>query len=105
MIGFLPLPARGGARGGGGIVMILQSMSDLQQTIREKIEAILTEVRPSLQSHEGNAQLADVDVEGNITLKIEGTCRGCPMSALTFGLGVEKMIRERVPEVKEVFYS
>ena len=80
-------------------------MSDLQQTIRENIEAILAEVRPSLQSHEGDARLAEVDGEGNITLKIEGTCRGCPMSAMTFGLGVEKMIRERVPEVKEVFYK
>lgn len=80
-------------------------MSPLQQTIREKIEAILTEVRPSLESHEGDAKLADVDAEGNITLKIEGTCRGCPMSAMTFGLGVEKMIRERCPEVKEVFYQ
>lgn len=78
---------------------------DIPQTIREKIEAILTEVRPSLQAHEGNAQLADVDAEGNITLEIEGTCRGCPMSALTFGLGVEKMIRERVPEVREVYYT
>ncbi len=80
-------------------------MSLLQQTIREKIEAILTEVRPSLQSHEGDAQLAEVDEAGNVTLKIEGTCRGCPMSAMTFGLGVEKMIRERCPEVKEVFYA
>ena len=81
-------------------------MSPLQQqSIREKIEAILTEVRPSLQSHEGDAQLADVDEEGNVTLKIEGTCRGCPMSAMTFGLGVEKMIRDRCPEVKEVFYA
>lgn len=79
-------------------------MSPLQQSIREKVEAILTEVRPSLQSHEGDAQLAEVDAEGNVTLKIEGTCRGCPMSAMTFGLGVEKMIRERCPEVKEVFY-
>jgi len=80
-------------------------MSPIQQTIREKVEVILAEVRPSLQSHEGNARLADVDEEGNITLKIEGACQGCPMSALTFGLGIEKMIRERCPEVKEVRYT
>lgn len=80
-------------------------MSPLQQAIHEKIEAILTEVRPGLESHEGNARLADVDAEGNVTLAIEGTCRGCPMSAMTFGLGVEKMIRERCPEVKDIFYQ
>ena len=80
-------------------------MEPIQQTIREKVEAILAEVRPSLQSHEGDAQVADVDADGNVTLKIEGTCRGCPMSAMTFGLGVEKMIRERAPEVKDVYYT
>lgn len=80
-------------------------MSPLQQSIRQRIEAILAEVRPSLESHEGNAQLAGVDEEGNVTLKIEGSCRGCPMSAMTFGLGVEQMIRERCPEVKEVLYA
>ena len=77
----------------------------MQETIRQKVEQILREVRPSLQSHEGNAQLAEVDEEGNVTLKIEGTCRGCPMSSLTFGLGVERMIRERCPEVKEIYYT
>ena len=77
----------------------------LQERIRQHVEAILAEVRPSLQSHEGDAQLADVDEDGNITLKIEGTCRGCPMSAMTFGLGVEKMIRERCQEVKDVYYA
>lgn len=74
-------------------------------SIRERIEIILTEVRPSLEAHEGNARLVDVDAEGNVTLAIEGSCRGCPMSAMTFSLGVEKMIRERCPEVKEVLYT
>lgn len=75
------------------------------QSIRERIEAILTEVRPSLESHEGDAKLVEVDADGNVTLAIEGTCRGCPMSAMTFGLGVEKMIRERCPEVQDIFYT
>lgn len=80
-------------------------MSPLQQSIRDNIETLLVEIRPKLEAHEGGASLADVDAEGNVTLKIEGSCLGCPMSAMTFGLGVEKMIRERCPEVKEVFYA
>ncbi|MBI2483460.1 NifU family protein [Candidatus Uhrbacteria bacterium] len=80
-------------------------MDTASPTIRAQVEAILEEVRPNLRAHEGDARLADVDDQGNVTLKIEGACRGCPMSALTFGLGVEKMIRERVPEVNEVYYS
>jgi Fe-S cluster biogenesis protein NfuA len=80
-------------------------MESLQEKIKRGVEAVLAEVRPSLESHEGNATLASVDEEGTVTLEIEGSCRGCPMGAMTFGLGVEKMIRERCPEVKEVFYS
>lgn len=75
------------------------------EIIRSKVENILTEVRPSLESHQGNARLVSVDADNNITLAIEGSCRGCPMSAMTFGLGVEKMIRDRCPEVKEVYYQ
>lgn len=73
--------------------------------IREKIEAILEEVRPSLRSHGGDAHLVSLDGGGNVTLKMEGACRGCPMSTLTFGFGIETMIKERVPEVKEIFYA
>ncbi|MFH1098495.1 MAG: NifU family protein [Candidatus Uhrbacteria bacterium] len=73
--------------------------------MREKIETILTEVRPKLAADGGNVQLVGVDEEGNITLKIEGACRGCPMFSLTFTHGIEKMIREQIPEVKKIIYS
>ncbi|MDO8462999.1 MAG: NifU family protein [bacterium] len=76
-----------------------------QPTITEKIEAILEEIRPFLESHKGNAKLVEVDADNNITLELIGTCKGCPMSVMTFGLGVEKRIRERCPEVNEVFYQ
>lgn len=73
--------------------------------IAAAVEAILVEVRPSLASHAGNATLAGVDHDGNVTLELEGSCKGCPMSAMTFGLGVEKLIRERCPDVREVYYQ
>jgi Fe-S cluster biogenesis protein NfuA len=75
------------------------------EEVKKVVENILEEVRPNLQSHEGDAQLVDIDEENNVTLKIEGSCRGCPMSSLTFGLGVEKMIRDRAPDVGAVFYT
>ncbi|MDO8425260.1 MAG: NifU family protein [bacterium] len=73
--------------------------------IRSAVTAILDEVRPSLAAHEGDARLVEVDGEGNVTLELVGSCKGCPMSVMTFGLGVEKMIRERCPEVQNVFYT
>lgn len=78
---------------------------DQMKAIEEKVKAVLAEVRPSLASHMGNAQLIGVDNELNVTLELEGSCKGCPMSAMTFGLGVEKMIRERCPEVNAVYYQ
>ena len=74
-------------------------------TIRKEIEIILDEVRPNLHAHEGDAHLVGVDDDRNVTLKIEGACRGCPLASMTFGLGVEKMIRDRVPEVGLVLYE
>lgn len=73
--------------------------------IRAVVEAVLNEVRPSLAAHEGDARLVDVDGERNVTLELQGTCKGCPMSVMTFGLGVEKMIRERCPDINQVFYQ
>ncbi len=78
---------------------------DIQQTIREKIDSILSEVRPLLDAHGGGASIVSVDDNGNVILKIEGACVGSSMSSLTFGLGIERMIRERVPEVKHISYT
>jgi len=80
-------------------------MDASQQAIREKIEAILAEVRPLLEAHGGGVSIVSVGNDGNVILKIEGACVGCAMSSLTFGLGIEKMIRERVPEVNGISYA
>ena len=80
-------------------------MTEAQQAIHAKIEAILAEVRPLLEAHGGGASIISVDEEGNAALKIEGACVVCAMSSLTFGLGVEKMIRERIPEVRSISYT
>ncbi len=70
--------------------------------MREKIEEVLRLIRPQLQADGGDIELVDVDEEGNVRVKLLGTCHGCPMSQLTLAWGVERVLKERVPGVTRV---
>ena len=69
--------------------------------MRDKIEATLAQIRPVLQADGGDVELVDVN-EGVVQLKLQGACNGCPMAAMTLRNGIERILKERVPEVKEV---
>ncbi len=69
--------------------------------MKEKIEAALDEIRPTLQADGGDVELVGVD-EGVVSVKLTGACAGCPMSTMTLKNGIERILRERVPDVKEV---
>jgi Fe-S cluster biogenesis protein NfuA len=70
--------------------------------MKEKVEAALNKVRPALQADGGDVELIEVSPDGVVKVKLTGACGGCPMSQMTLKMGVEKMIKEEVPEVKEV---
>lgn len=70
--------------------------------MREKIEAALDLIRPSLKRDGGNVELVDVTNDGIVKVKLTGACGCCPMSQMTLKMGVEKVIKEQVPEVKKV---
>ena len=55
-----------------------------------------------LQADGGNVELIEVMPDGIVKVKLTGACRGCPMSQMTLKAGIEKVIKEEVPEVKEV---
>ena len=71
------------------------------QAMRDKIEAALAQIRPALQSDGGDVELVDVN-EGVVRLKLKGACAGCPMATMTLRHGIEQVLKEKVPEVKEV---
>ena len=73
-------------------------MSDLKQ----RVEEALKEVRPALQADGGDVELVGVSGDGKVTLKLTGACGGCPMSQMTLKMGIERTLKQRVPEVKEV---
>jgi len=70
-------------------------------TEKEKVEAILNKIRPSLQADGGDIQLVSVK-DGIVSVKLQGHCAGCPMSQMTIKNGVERILKQQVPEVKEV---
>ena len=70
--------------------------------MREKVEKVLEAVRPFLQADGGDVELVDVTDDGIIKVRLTGACGSCPMSTMTLKMGVEKKLKEEIPEVKAV---
>ena len=68
---------------------------------REAVEKALAKVRPDLQADGGDVELVDVR-DGIVSVKLTGACGGCPMSQMTLKEGIERAIREAVPDIKGV---
>ncbi len=69
--------------------------------MKDKVEAALDQIRPTLQADGGDVELVGVD-DGVVSLRLTGACSGCPMSAMTLKMGIERVLKGQVPEVKEV---
>jgi Fe-S cluster biogenesis protein NfuA len=69
--------------------------------MKEMVEAVLEKIRPALQADGGDVELVEV-TEGVVKVRLKGACSGCPMSTMTLKQGIERLLKERVPEVKEV---
>nr|WP_320115722.1 NifU family protein [uncultured Desulfuromonas sp.] len=70
--------------------------------MKEQIETVLDEVRPTLLADGGNVELVDVSDDGVVSVKLVGACGSCPMSTVTLKMGIERILLEKVPGVKEV---
>jgi Fe-S cluster biogenesis protein NfuA len=68
---------------------------------KEKVEGVLDKIRPSLVADGGNVELVDVS-NGTVKLKLVGACAGCPMSTMTLRMGIERILKREIPEIKEV---
>lgn len=68
-----------------------------------RVQAVIEALRPLLQADGGDIELAGVDEQtGVVSVRLQGACKGCPGAAMTLKMGVERHLREKVPEVKEV---
>jgi len=69
--------------------------------MRERVEEVLDQIRPSLMRDGGNVELVDVN-DGVVKVNLTGACAGCPMSTITLKMGIEKILKKEIPEIKEV---
>jgi len=72
-----------------------------EKDLRERVAKSLETIRPALQLDGGDVELVDVE-DGVVKVKLEGACHGCPMAAMTLQMGIERMLKRDVPEIKGV---
>lgn len=70
--------------------------------LKDQIEAVLDEVRPTLLADGGNVELVDVTEDGVVSVKLVGACSTCPMATVTLKMGIERAIMEKIPSITEV---
>lgn len=70
--------------------------------MKEEVQKVLDLIRPSLQADGGDAELVDVDENGVVKLRLTGACGGCPMSQMTLKQGIERIMKEKIPQITRV---
>lgn len=76
--------------------------TNAEKTFEEKVKKVIEEVRPNLQSHGGDIELVAVDEDNTVKVRLQGACTGCPGAQMTLKMGIERLLKENLPEVKEV---
>jgi len=72
-----------------------------EQIMRERVEEALKKIRPALEADGGGIELVDI-VDGVVQVRLKGACQGCPGAQMTLKMGVERILKEEVPEVVSV---
>ena len=70
--------------------------------VRERVQNVINLIRPAVQADGGDIELVDVAADGVVQIRFHGACHGCPSSNLTLQHGIERNLRDRVPEVTRV---
>ncbi|MDD2597081.1 MAG: NifU family protein [Candidatus Cloacimonetes bacterium] len=69
---------------------------------REKLETVLDKIRPAIQADGGDVELINIREDNVVEVRLKGACNGCPMATLTLKAGIERIVKEEIPEVVEV---
>jgi Fe-S cluster biogenesis protein NfuA len=70
--------------------------------LHEKVKEVLGKVRPYLQRDGGDVELVDITADGIVRVKLKGACSGCPGALITLKQGIERVLKQEIPEVKGV---
>ncbi len=75
---------------------------DSEKSFQDQVQEAIEVSRPNLKSHGGDIELVSVDDDKNVSVRLQGACSGCPGAKMTLKSGVERILRERLPDIKEV---
>ncbi len=78
------------------------SEANTEKTFEEKVKDVIESIRPALQGHGGDVELVGTDDDNAVRVRLQGACQGCPGAVMTMKMGIERILKEKVPEVKEV---
>ena len=78
-------------------------MKESVDTMKDKVQSVIDAIRPLLQQDGGDIELVSVAEDtGVVSVRLQGACKGCPGAQMTLKMGVERHLKEKVPEVTEV---
>ena len=73
-----------------------------EQSFADKVKEIIEAVRPNLQSHGGDVEFVSVGEDKSVNVRLQGACSGCPGAQMTLKMGIEQILKQEIPDVKEV---
>ncbi|HSV26309.1 MAG TPA: NifU family protein [Sedimentisphaerales bacterium] len=72
------------------------------RSFEEQVKGVITSVRPMLQRDGGDVEFVSIEPDNTVKVRLQGACRGCPGAKMTLKMGIERLLKEKVPAVKEV---
>lgn len=82
--------------------MVAHTDRTQNRPLEQRVQDVLAVIRPAVQQDGGDLEFVGINDQGVVSVRLRGACVGCPSSAMTLKLGIEKHLREQVPEVLEV---
>jgi Fe-S cluster biogenesis protein NfuA len=73
-----------------------------QSTFEQKVKMIIDSIRPQLQGHGGDVEFVATENGSTVKVRLQGACSGCPGARMTLKMGIERLLKEKIPQVKEV---
>ncbi len=73
-----------------------------EKTFEARVAEVIESIRPMLQNDGGDIEMVSIEEDNTVKVRLQGACKGCPGAAMTLKMGVERLLKERIPEVKEV---
>ncbi|QKK09013.1 MAG: NifU family protein [Planctomycetota bacterium] len=84
------------------VSQVPDNIPSVPQDLAERIGKVIEAIRPAIQADGGDIEFVEAKSDGAVYIRFHGACVGCPSSDMTLNLGIERNLRQHVPEVRRV---